>query len=549
MSTESEKSPSGETPTPLPADAIPTPDGPDGADQQQSADRDAATSASGLPEAQVDPAALAELEAEYRPKKKRWPMMVAAIVGFAALGVGMFVMIDVATKRPPKPSSEPDGGAIYGTSTAANMPAQQQGSSKPLLPLPGATQEHVASVTAQASYADALPGVGSSATRSAGDHSGVIEVETPQINTTGAAPVGSVAGVSSSSGLGANNEYGEVGGGVGDSASSYRSSSGRPATVPRSKEDKPEMYAEEVTPRAMLVSKRRAANSPARQGVAPQQEQAARLPVKGTILGGPQAAVEQEEPFAPTGRLVPCELVFAVDSLSQGAPLIALTTQDLVYDGRVIIPKNSEVFSRVGGSFFETESVGRIVDQGLWRIVMPAQPGQRKGRELVVHGRALTRRELVVEPSGRVRQWDRMADGSPGLFGRAITTRDKAEVKKALLDILKGVVVGVGQAQMDKENVQMATGGVNVGNASTLRNLGIDALTNGVSGLLDARTQAVSEQISRNGTYVAVDSGTAFYLYIEEPVLPASSQRGRRAAGTLEQQGASAPSAPALNSR
>jgi hypothetical protein len=279
----------------------------------------------------------------------------------------------------------------------------------------------------------------------------------------------------------------------------------------RGKDEAPEQYFHEVTPRAILLNSR----------AKPVTTKATTMTTSARkgVFGG-RSVSEKREVFAPSNRLIPCELVFAVDSAGKNAPIIARVTKDFVYDGHLIVPENTEVFGHVGAAHYETENVGRVMDTGYWRLILPAQPGRKKGREILVHGQALTRRELVVEPSGRVRQWAKDEDGRPGLYGYTVNTRAAPEAQQVALDVLRGVVDRVATTQKDRETVSSPLSGAQMTDAPTMRNLGVDSASGAVAGLLDAKSARIADEIKRASTYVRVNGGVPFYLLVEDPLLP-----------------------------
>lgn len=104
--------------------------------------------------------------------------------------------------------------------------------------------------------------------------------------------------------------------------------------------------------------------------------------------------------YAPAGRKLRCRLVNTVDSANIDTPIIALVTDDLWHDGRLIIPAGTEVHGKASVDRLRE----RIVASGAWTLVW------QSGEELVVNGIALDREEYPagssrtapLDPSTRV---------------------------------------------------------------------------------------------------------------------------------------------------
>src|SRR3981081_1317812 len=64
---------------------------------------------------------------------------------------------------------------------------------------------------------------------------------------------------------------------------------------------------------------------------------------KLTLYAAEQPVVRLSKQYAPFGRLVKCQLVITVDSSELETPIIAVVTEDVNHDGRLIIPAGTEV--------------------------------------------------------------------------------------------------------------------------------------------------------------------------------------------------------------
>src|SRR5208337_5189465 len=120
--------------------------------------------------------------------------------------------------------------------------------------------------------------------------------------------------------------------------------------------------------------------------------------------------------FAPFGRLVKCQLVDTLDSVTaRSEPIVALVNEDLDWNGEVIIPAGTEAFSYARPEpIIDAAGVGRLVDDGDWTLVMPGGGGRENGRELLLKARAIDRREIELSDKGRAGSWG-IDDGSDGL--------------------------------------------------------------------------------------------------------------------------------------
>ena len=137
--------------------------------------------------------------------------------------------------------------------------------------------------------------------------------------------------------------------------------------------------------------------------------------------------------YAPYGRLIPCELVVTVDSSSIQTPIIALVTDDIYHDGRLIIPAGTEVH----GTAQADRKRERIASNGGWTLVW------RTGEELHLEGVALDREK---DPNGE--GWG-ITDGSAGLRGQVLKTDNMAEIKLFAATLLSGAASGAVSNQAD----------------------------------------------------------------------------------------------------
>lgn len=234
--------------------------------------------------------------------------------------------------------------------------------------------------------------------------------------------------------------------------------------------------------------------------------------------------------FAPFGRLVKCQLVDTIDSITaRSEPIVALVTQELDWNGHVIIPAGSEAFSYAKPDpIIDAEGVGRLVDTGDWTLVLPGDGDRANGRELILKARAVDRREVVLTDKGRVRSWD-IDDGADGLVGYALSTLDNMEIKWFASAAVSGIVQGAGAIA---ERQQAAPGVPGVLGATqpapTLGNAVTGSLSAGAADYLNQMAARIREEISRRGIYVRVPAGKTFYLFVEQTIDPRTALVGLR---------------------
>jgi hypothetical protein len=193
--------------------------------------------------------------------------------------------------------------------------------------------------------------------------------------------------------------------------------------------------------------------------------------------------------YAPYGRLVPCELIVTVDSSSIQTPIIALVTDDIYHDGRLIIPAGTEVH----GTAQADRKRERIASNGGWTLVW------QSGEELHLAGIALDREK---DPNGE--GWG-ITDGSAGLRGQVLKTDNLAEIKLFAATFLSGAASALSQTRQTVLGTELLP---------TLQN----APMQGAQNVLAAYAQQILDTIQRDGFYVRVQAGKEFYLYVTQTI-------------------------------
>ncbi|HZZ19238.1 MAG TPA: TrbI/VirB10 family protein [Opitutaceae bacterium] len=258
-------------------------------------------------------------------------------------------------------------------------------------------------------------------------------------------------------------------------------------------------------------------------------------PVQSASRGAqPQAlaltgARRTPEIFAPFGRLIKCQLVDTLDSVTaRSEPIVAIVTQDLDWEGHVIIPAGSEAFSYAAAApVIDSDGVGRLVDSGEWTLVLTGGPGEN-GRELTLKGRAVNRQESVLADKAGVRSWG-LDDGADGLVGYTLSTLDNKEIKLFAAAAASGMAQGlsaIAERQVPAAGVSGVLGATQV--APTLGNAAIGSLGTGAVDAMNEMTERIRQEISKRGIYVRVPAGKAFYLFVEQTIDPAAAQVGLR---------------------
>lgn len=236
------------------------------------------------------------------------------------------------------------------------------------------------------------------------------------------------------------------------------------------------------------------------------------------------------ESFAPFGRLIKCQLVGTLDSITaRSEPIVALVTEPLYWNGQLIIPAGAEAYGYARPEpILDTAGIGRLVDDGQWTLVLPAQADAINGRELVLRARAIDRRENVVTERGTVRSWG-PDDGADGLVGYTASSMDNAELRLFAAAALTGLAQGaaaVAQRQQPATGLPGALGATQA--APTLGNAVTASLSAGSTDVLGEWVSRIRQEIARRGAYVRVPAGKTFYLFVEQTIDPRQARVGQR---------------------
>jgi hypothetical protein len=245
----------------------------------------------------------------------------------------------------------------------------------------------------------------------------------------------------------------------------------------------------------------------------------------------PEPTPKQEDlgDYAPAYRLVRCKLVNTIDSSNISTPVIGVLTDDLVWGGKVIIAKCSEVH----GLAQVDKSRERIVAEGAWTFTLfEPDIGRLGDRELVVKGYALDREDdpefkalmvgsVVVDP--KIKTWG-ITDGSAGLRGVVLRTNNAAELNLFVATFIAGIAQSV---QGTVTNVFGQTvPSPNVSGAGGVPGYIINPPAQGVEAVLDRYAQMVMDSIERDGFFIRVPAGKLFYVYVTEDILTGKATVG-----------------------
>lgn len=237
-----------------------------------------------------------------------------------------------------------------------------------------------------------------------------------------------------------------------------------------------------------------------------------------------EAPPEEPSEYAPYGRLIRCKLVNTVDSATLETPIIGLVENDLFWNGKVLIHRDSEVH----GIAQIDKSRERIASEGAWTIVLldPDDPGL--GRELVVKGIALDREDDPQFVTYGI------TDGSAGLRGMVIKTDKLAEVKLFVATLISGAAQGLSATSQSIFGTYNNPSGTSI---TGLSGYAINPITGATSAALDRYAQMIEDAIERDGYFVRVPAGKQFYLYVQQAIdLAKATVGGDRARRRVEEE-------------
>jgi hypothetical protein len=248
-----------------------------------------------------------------------------------------------------------------------------------------------------------------------------------------------------------------------------------------------------------------------------------------TAVPEPTPKEEDLGDYAPAFRMVRCKLVNTVDSSNIATPIKGLVTDDLVWDGKVIIARCSEV----NGLAQVDKSRERIVAEGAWTFTLfEPDIGRLGDRELVVKGYALDREDdpefkaLLVGATvvdTKVKTWG-ITDGSAGLRGVVLRTNNAAELNLFVATFISGIAQSVQGTVTNVFGQTVAS--ANVSGAGGVSGYIINPPAQGAEAVLDRYAQMVMDSIERDGFFIRVPAAKLFYVYVTEDILTGKATVG-----------------------
>jgi Bacterial conjugation TrbI-like protein len=249
-----------------------------------------------------------------------------------------------------------------------------------------------------------------------------------------------------------------------------------------------------------------------------------------TSTAVPEPTPEEEDlgDYAPAFRMVRCKLVNTIDSSNIATPIKGLVTDDLCWNGKVIIPRCSEV----NGLAQVDKSRERIAAEGAWTFVLYDKDDPGLGRELVVKGYALDREDdpefkalmvgaTVVDP--KVKTWG-ITDGSAGLRGVVLRSNNAAELNLFVATFISGIAQSVQGTVTNVFGQTVAS--PNVSGAGGVPGYIINPPAQGAEAVLDRYAQMVMDSIERDGFFIRVPAAKLFYVYVTEDILTGKATVG-----------------------
>jgi Bacterial conjugation TrbI-like protein len=209
--------------------------------------------------------------------------------------------------------------------------------------------------------------------------------------------------------------------------------------------------------------------------------------------------------YAPAFRLVKCQLVNTVDSANITTPIIGLVTDDLWWNGKVIIRSGSEVHGVANVDRVRE----RIAGNGEFTFVLNEPNGL--GREIVVRGMVLD-----MEKDDSVDSYG-ITDGSAGLRGDVIRTANSDVIKLYAASLISGIAGAFSSGASGVLGNRVYTNSSSLG-LSALQGGVINPAVGGTQGVLDRYAEQIASSIERDGFFVRVPAGKQFYVYCTEAI-------------------------------
>ena len=213
--------------------------------------------------------------------------------------------------------------------------------------------------------------------------------------------------------------------------------------------------------------------------------------------------------FAPRGTLIKAALVLTLDSSALDTPVLALVTEDVYFNKKLIVPAGTQVISKASTG----RTRDRIEIKGNFTFIWT------DGREYSISGVALDHERL---PDGSFS----ITDGSTGVRGQIIKNDQYAELKILVAEALQGVM------NNNQSQFQTIYG---LAPQNTDRN----AALGGGSQAASAYSGMLTKKLEQDLDFVRVGAGTQFYIFINEVFEPglasiAGLKQGNKAASSWQ---------------
>jgi hypothetical protein len=194
---------------------------------------------------------------------------------------------------------------------------------------------------------------------------------------------------------------------------------------------------------------------------------------------------KDEEPklFAPRGLLIKAALVLTVDSSSLETPVLALVTEDVYWNQKLIVPAGTQVQAKAA----QGRTRDRIEVKGSYTFIWA------DGREYNISCVALDHDRAEDGTFG-------ITDGSAGIRGQIIKNDQYAELKILMAEALQGI--------MNNSQSQFQT---IYGNAP--QNNSRNAALGGGGQAASAYSELLTSKLDKDLDFVRVSAGTQFYIY------------------------------------
>lgn len=210
---------------------------------------------------------------------------------------------------------------------------------------------------------------------------------------------------------------------------------------------------------------------------------------KAGTYSKPKFNFKQPNISAPTGTLIKCKTILTVESSNLDTPVVGLITEDVFYNKKLVIPKNTEIH----GTASNGRERDRVQFKGDFRLVF------QDGKELIIKGTALS----MNTKEGRLS----MDDGVAGIKGQLLRSDAYADLKYMAASALSGI------SSASQETVNTVFGPVP---DNSLTNSGLQGISQATQNYADL----ILKRIEEEGYFVRIPAGQEFYFYTYRPIEP-----------------------------